>query len=201
VTLAIGGFALERVLAHASTSEPFVVAMLEWTATFAFMILTYDAILVGSVVCIWLVNAIDVAVPFLSAMAEFSMFSVLTGIPWDNGDFAALKHLRYWFLATGIFGILSGFLVGNAHYNVMRGFAPELGPAIRAYKNGLVVDFVSAVLITGAGGAVFFFIAGQHRKLLIHGERWAAAAAIVLGITGFVSQERARRKLWRAARA
>jgi hypothetical protein len=175
--------------------------MLAWAATFTFMILTYDAILVGSVVCIWLVNAIDVAVPFMSAMAEFSMFSVLAGIPWDNGDYAALKHLRYWFLAAGVFGLLSGLLVANAHFNVMRGFAPELGPAIRDYKNGLVLDFVSAVLFAGAGGTGFFYVASNHRWALIHGQRWAAAGAIVLGILGFVSQERARLKLWRAARA
>jgi hypothetical protein len=161
------------------------------------MIVTYDAILVGSVVCIWLVNVIDVVIPFASAIAEFMMFSVLAGIPWGHGQAAELAHTRYWFLALGVFGFLSGTLVANAYLNVGRYFAIEVAEAIKQYKKGLIADFYSATFITGAGGLIYFYLAHHYHRVTIHTQRYAAAAAFLVAIAALVSQERARLKLWR----
>jgi hypothetical protein len=177
-----------------------LVAILEWAATFTFMIVTYDAILVGSVVSIWLVNVVDVVIPFASATAEFTMFSVLAGVPWGQGRSAELAHTRYWFLALAVFGFLSGALVANAYLNVGRYFAVEVAAAIKQYKNGLIADFSSAVFVIGAGGLVFFYFARHFHWVAIHAQRFAAAAAFLVAITALISQERARLKLWRSVR-
>jgi hypothetical protein len=162
------------------------------------MIVTYDAILVGSVVCIWLVNVIDVGIPFASAIAEFTMFSVLAGIPWEHGRSMELAHTRYWFLALAVFGFLSGILVGNAYLNVGRYFAIEVAAAIKQYKKGLIADFSSAVFVIGAGGLAFFCFARRYDWVAIHAQRFAAAAAVLVAIAALASQERARLKLWRS---
>jgi hypothetical protein len=160
VTLAGAAVSLGLVVTRGSwQSVAIYVGLLYWLASFIAMVVTYDAILVGTVAITWVPTLVDVVVPFGSAIAEFSLFSVIGAVPWDGPADAQLNYLTYWVLVLGTFGLLSCILVSNAYHRLSRASQPgQESDAVAFYRSRLRRDIIGSGIATGAIGFAAFSI-------------------------------------------
>ncbi len=102
ITLGAAAYALLAILAANGTMDgrTEITALGFWLASFLVMMVTYDAQLLSSLITMTKTNVIDLVIPFVYGITEFSLFPILTpglvpGRPTPTAG-AALIHLSWW---------------------------------------------------------------------------------------------------------
>jgi hypothetical protein len=82
ITLGAAAYALLAILAANGTLDARVqfTALSFWCASFIGMMLTYDTLMLNSLITIAATNIVDLVIPFLYGITEFSLFPLLTSI-------------------------------------------------------------------------------------------------------------------------
>ena len=136
------------------------VALAFWLASFVSIILTYDAMLVSTIVSTELPNAIDIIMPFIFGLLEFMQFSVLQPLPGTEAGGVSsaqqLEHLTWWPLVHALLLTSASLLVGNKQGQLTRNIRTlpgDLKATITEYKHNMKQDQLRLVIV-----AVWFYI-------------------------------------------
>jgi hypothetical protein len=187
------------------TASPKWTALIFWSASFAAIILTYDAILVGTIVASWLPNGPDVVLPFIIAATEFMMFSVLQPVPGSSTN-AQLMHLAWWPLAFSCFAAAASGILGNVQLHLTKQICNDEGSEEssirRQYKRALRADQINAAVIGTLALIAFIVLHGSSSTFgadyigrLRHWEWTVGVVAFIAMAAAIASQEHHRRSI------
>jgi hypothetical protein len=138
ITLGAAAYGLLGILSANGTLDTRVqvTALVFWLASFLAMIVTYDGMMLSSLLAITAPNAIDLFIPFLLAITEFSLFPILVPVSLSGvltrSSAAALAHLAWWPLGLAIF-ILVGSLDLINSQAALTATMEELPPDIQPF--------------------------------------------------------------------
>lgn len=83
------------------------VATMYWVAGLVSMVANYDGIMVGSLIITRPPNIVDVVMPFLLGVAEYSHFAILAPVAETRSTSVQLAHLTWWPLLFGLFTFIA----------------------------------------------------------------------------------------------
>jgi len=100
VSLFAGATALHSIFIHGATLNVKLNALAFWLGSFTTIVITYDSIMVTTIISVVRPNAVDVVGPFLLGLGEFLQFTVLTVSDGGDGSRASaagqLSQLSWW---------------------------------------------------------------------------------------------------------
>lgn len=200
------------ILAIYTTDQPAIVrtvATMYWVAGVISMIANYDGIMVGSLIITRPPNMIDVVMPFLLGVAEFSHFAVLAPLPGDpvTGPLPAsaqLSHLAWWPLIFGLFTLIACIEITTSRRGSLdeaTRMSSDMAELNRWYAGSLVggqrfTALCSALLLL-AFVALRTGLPGPLPGLETL-RRWQGGLAVIVSfgsIVGLVASEQARRRI------
>ncbi|MDQ1367685.1 MAG: hypothetical protein QOF20_38 [Acidimicrobiaceae bacterium] len=139
ITLGAAAYALLAILAANGKldTRDQLTALVFWLASFTAMIVTYDGTMLSSLVTITATNVVDLVVPFLYGITEFSLFPILVpvlspGAPTPSSA-AALAHLAWWPLGLAFLVLVGSIDLVNSQTALtatMNELPPHLQPFI-----------------------------------------------------------------------
>ena len=163
ITLGAAAYALLAILAANGTLDARVqlTAISFWTASFIAMIVTYDGMMLQSLVTIAAPNVIDIMIPFFLGVSEFMLFPILSPV-LSNGNPsqstpAALRHLAWWPLGMAFVLLITNLFQLNAQ-TALTTTRDELPPLLESF----IVRFKSLQrknLVGGFGFMLFNLLA------------------------------------------
>ena len=216
VTLFNGVVALQAILStHDGPSDLRWkwVALAFWVASFASIILTYDAILVATLIVTQEPNALDIVLPFIIGLMEFMQFSVLQPLTAEAGVVPSvaqqLEHLTWWPLTHALLATTASLVMMNTQRQLTAnlGRLPgDMQVLFRSYKRGLRVDqafvAVNAAILYLAFVALRNGLPGAERLESLPDLATLREYQGLIGVTtlvgmavGIRNQERARRHI------
>jgi hypothetical protein len=170
ITLGAAAYALLAILAANGVADTRVqlTALIFWVASFVAVIVTYDSAMLSSLITITAPNAVDLVVPFLFGITEFSLFPILVPVVLTAGQTrstsADLTHLAWWplgFSLLVLIGSLDLINSQNALTATMKELPPHLQPFILRVRSllrknqyatlGSLVFYLSAFLVLRFG--------------------------------------------------
>jgi hypothetical protein len=195
VTLAAAAVSIGLIVSrgHWATLSIYI-ALIYWLASFLAMIVTYDGILNATMVSgRMLLTPVDIVAPFVSALLEFSLFSILGAVPWQGTGHDQLTYLGYWPLVFGAFGFLSFAIILNGYLNhttAADASDDEIGVMLY-YRRMLRQDLIGSAIGAGVGGVTAFLLL----RVSAARESWqliAAIYALAVMTSALVNLERTR---------
>lgn len=100
VSLFAGATALHSIFSNGATLNVKLNALAFWLASFTTIVITYDSIMVTTIISFVRPNAVDVVGPFLLGLGEFVQFTVLTFSNGADGSSASaagqLSQIAWW---------------------------------------------------------------------------------------------------------
>lgn len=176
-------------------------ALTFWVAAFVAMVLTYDAILNGTMVSPrMLIGPADMVGPFVSTILEFSLFSLLGAVPWNKPRADQLAYLNWWLLEIAGFGLVSSGLILNAllhHTGGRKLVATPYGDLMTYYRGALRNDLVGSGTCTALVGSVFFLATRLDPAWRSVPQLFFGLYVVAILLYGLRSQEVTRREITR----
>ena len=203
--------AATAILALYTTDQPAsvrIVATMYWVAGVVSMVANYDGIMVGSLIITRPPNMVDVVMPFLLGIAEYSHFAVLTPLPYDpvNGavsEAEQLSHLTWWPLIFGIFTLIAFIEISASRRGSLdeaTRLDPEMAELNRWYAGSLVggqrFTAISATMLFVAFVALRTGLPGGPSLDTLRHWQWVLAVIVTFGsVMGVLASEQARRRI------
>lgn len=130
LTVYSAAVALHSIISGLISGESvFLLRLPYWLASFAAMILTYNATMVGLLIIAYVPNWEDSVVPFLLAVVEYLLFSVLA----DPKPESVLW--QHWLLIFSLFALICHIKIRNAlHKTNLDNYVGSLRTIIEDYK-------------------------------------------------------------------
>jgi hypothetical protein len=138
VTLGAAAYALLAILTANGTvdARAQITALVFWLAGFTAMIVTYDGTMLSSLVTITATNVMDLVVPFLFGITEFSLFPILVPVVPPGGrtpsSSAAMTHLAWWPLGFALLVLIGSIDLINSQ-NALTATMKELPPHLQSF--------------------------------------------------------------------
>jgi hypothetical protein len=134
----------------ANGNSTFLIRLPYWLASFAAMILTYIATMVGMLVIAYVPNWEDAVVPFTLAGVEYLLFSVLA----DSNPNSSLWH--QWPLVFAAFCFVCFIKIVNAVRKMrVANYEPDLKELITTYRTNIIKNDIPA---SGFGALVALIV-------------------------------------------
>lgn len=199
VTIALAGIVLTSFVANKAWE---VDRFLFWIASFLATILTYNAVVIGSIVEYWMPSWKDVLFPFVLAVVEIMLFNILQVNP-------QVRDIRIsaWYLVFSLFAFTASLILHNVVSKLdTENYAPDLKYIIKEYRRGQIKNQRKSFII-GAGSLVVFVVSRSinhwvnwEQESIYYGVkiRWIVAGtgiAACLCMIGALNDHETERKL------
>ena len=200
------------ILAIYASDQPAIVrtvATMYWVAGMVSMVANYDGIMVGSLIITRPPNMIDVVMPFLLGVAEFSHFAVLAPLPDDpvTGPLSTaeqLSHLAWWPFIFGVFTLIACIEISASRRGSLaeaERMGPDMAELNRWYANSLTggqrFTAISSTMLLLAFFALRSDLPDPFPTLDTL-RRWQGVLAVIVtfgSVAGLVASEQARRRI------
>jgi hypothetical protein len=201
VSIAAAVVAISRLAAASGDGESLCVAAIYVATSFLAIVLTYEAILVGTLLLHWRPVMLDVISPFGVGLLEALLFAYIASVSWSGSASQQLTTLADWLIYFSLWALACGVNILVVWRRVGRaGFDGSLATHVRVYRKGLVRgDFVAASLTAVVAVVIWTLI--RTGTVSAHVQIYVAPALLLSVIGGIRSQEVARRRLWVATQA
>jgi hypothetical protein len=196
VSVAAAVLALGQLASSSESSPSLFVALVYVVTSMGAIILTYEAVLVGTLLLHWRPIVLDVISPFTVGLLEALLFAHIAAISWSGRTAQDLDALSNWcgyFALWGLACIANIVVVyvqsGHAKYDGV------LTARVGTYREGLCKRDMRAATVIVAVAAVLWAL---MRAEVVSGriQLYVAPAFLLLVVVGIASQEAARRRLW-----
>jgi hypothetical protein len=163
MTLGAAAYALLAILNATGTLAPRVTltSLIFWAASFLVIIVTYDAMMLSSLITMTSSNGIDLVIPFVYGIIEFSLFPILAPVLLPSGlnrsSAAALTHLSWWPLAIAFVVAIGSLDLMNSQ-TALTATVSELPPHLQSFILG-VKSLLRKNQAATAGSLVFYLAA------------------------------------------
>lgn len=201
VSLFAGATAVHSIFSNGATLNVKLNAAALWAGSFVTMLVTYDAIMVTTMIIVRRPNLIDVVGPFLLGLCEFLQFAVLT-LPGDSRTAATeqLSQIAWWpllFALSTAVGCVNTVNYERRLPGLMGDAAPRLAEAYRRFHQNARRDVVATAVPTVVVLSVFLVLRWGPEDL----REWQGVVGLIaaVGSSGALrNYELARRALWDA---
>lgn len=161
VSLFAAAAALHSIFSEGATLGVKLNALGFWLGSFATMLVTYDSIMVTTIVTVARPNVLDVLAPFVLGLGEFLQFTVLTLSAGPAGlellVEEQLSQIAWWPLVAALTGLAGCGLMANYERHLvvsMQHSPPQLDPGYRQLAKNLrsdkIVTLIFASLLLAA---------------------------------------------------
>jgi len=149
IALANAAYTFALLVGFGQSHGPFEwLTLTLWLASFAAVILTYYATMVGMIVILWVPTLFDIVLPFVLVIAEFSLFSVLQ----------SPATVVYWPLVFSVFNAIVSGIVWNVHFRLRHlQIEDDVRTLVDDYRRGMKRDATLSGLNVPVMLVLFYF--------------------------------------------
>ena len=150
VTIAFAGIVFTSFVTYRAWEAD---RILFWFASFEATILTYNAVVIGSIVIYWMPTWRDVLFPFSLAVVEIMLFNILQINPNPPGR---NSRISAWYLMFSIFGFTASLILHNVVSKLdTKNYTDDLEFIISKYRDGMIRDRRNSFIV-GTGSLVVY---------------------------------------------